>query len=302
MARVIVSLIDEQIRDIVTKALAETKHEVITIEPLDPAEGFSAVADKIMAQEAEVIILDYWSDDAASVKLMQAVIDLVQRPEFIFIEGVGEDTEREQVLMAINEGARAFLPNDFKPNALVSYVERAISGPGRLRPKGASPQENGAAIAHLEETLGDMRIKTSSFQKLVTYLLSTTVSAQNRKVLVVSDSPYQLELLKKFLEEHNFVTLTASNPADGLAIAMKERPRIVVSDLELEGQTGLEFCQTLKFTNKLIPCYFIICTANQDKVSKVMAPGNGVDDCIIKPSGQSDQINFISRVALGLLL
>jgi hypothetical protein len=33
-----------------------------------------------------------------------------------------------------------------------------------------------------------------------------------------------------------------------------------------------------------------------------MVPGNGVDDCIVKPAGQSDQIDFVSRVALGLLV
>jgi hypothetical protein len=39
-----------------------------------------------------------------------------------------------------------------------------------------------------------------------------------------------------------------------LALALAERPRIVVSGMEFEGQTGVEFCQTLKFTNKYVPC------------------------------------------------
>ncbi len=301
MAKVLLSLSDEQIRDTAVAALAETKHEAIVMETLDPAEGLMPVADKIMAQKAEVIVIDYWTDDAASVKLMQAVTDLAQRPQFIFIEQAAEPAEREQVLMALNEGAHAFLPHDFNASALVSYVERAISGPGRLRHLGG-PQNGELAVARLEEALGELRIRTTSFQKLVTYLLATPATAQNRKALLVFDSPYQLELLKKFLEEHNFVTLTAPNPVDGLAVALAERPRIVVSNLEFDGQTGVEFCQTLKFTNKFVPCYFIICTSNKDKIAKVMVPGNGVDDCIIKPSGQSDQIDFVSRVALGLLV
>lgn len=303
MAKVLISLADKRLRDTVMDALAETRHDALVVDLPDPAaEGLIAVADAIMAEKGAVIVMDYWVDDAASVKLMQAVNDQVRRPEFIFIEGAGEKSEREQVLMAINEGARAFLPHVFNPGALVSYVERAISGPGRLRSRASGPQNSEAAIAALEEKLGDLRIRTTGFQKLVAYLLSTPAAAQNRRALLVFDSPYQLELLKKFLEEHNFTTFTAANPVDGLAVALAEKPRIVVSNLEFDGQTGIEFCQALKFTNKFVPCYFIICTSNKDKISKVMVPGNGVDDCIVKPSGQSDQVDFVSRVASGLLL
>jgi Response regulators consisting of a CheY-like receiver domain and a winged-helix DNA-binding domain len=301
MARILLSLSDAEVLRKVENALAETKHEIIR-EDLTYDLGLMAVAEKIMAEKPDVVVMDYWAEDAGSVKLMQTVTDLAARPEFILLEGEGEEAGREQVMMAINEGARAFLPRDFQSEALLNYVERALSGPGRLRLKALENYGPEAAINRLEENLGDLRIKTSGYQKLIDYLLATPVSAQPRKVLVVSDSPYQLELLKKILDEHNFAVLAASNPADGLELALKERPRIIVSDLELEGQTGIEFCQAVKFTNKLVPCYFVICTANQDKIGKVMEPGNGVDDCLVKPSGHSDTVDFISRVALGLLL
>ena len=303
MARILLCLTEEETLTSAREGLAGAKHEVLELACPSPAETtIEAVAALIMEQNADVVVMDYWSEDAASVKLMQTVTDMTDRPEFIFIEAGSEDVEREQVMMALNEGARAFLSKPFKVSALVNYVERALSGPGRLRLKALENYGPEAAINHLEEQLGDSRVKSSSFQKIISYLLSTPVSVQARKVLVVSDSPYQLELLKKILDEHNFQVLTASNPEDGLNVAMSDKPRIIISDLELEGQTGVEFCQTVKFTNKLGPCYFIICTANQDKIGKVMTPGNGVDDCLIKPSGQSDTVDFISRVAVGLLL
>jgi DNA-binding response OmpR family regulator len=85
-------------------------------------------------------------------------------------------------------------------------------------------------------------------------------------------------------------------------VALSENPRIIVSDLELEGGSGLEFCQSVKFTHKITPCHFVICTANQTRFAKVMTPGNGVDDCLLKPSGTHDTQEFIARVAMGLLL
>lgn len=304
MAKIAISLADEATRQTVAGALAGTRHAVAAVEPpLAMEDGPAAVRDAIMALDADVIIMDYWPDDAASVKLMQAVVDMANRPEFIFVEGEGQLVEREQVLMAINEGARSFLPHDFQPAALASYVERAVSGPGRLRPKGAAPDSNGEAVSKLEAALGDARVRATSFQKLVDYLLATPLSAQNRKVLIVSDSPFQRETLKKLLDDHNFVATMASTSAEGVEAAVKEHPRIVVSDWELEdGHTGLELCQALKCGKKLIPLYFVICTANEDKVPSIMTPGNGVDDCILKPANQNDQMGFVSRVAVGLML
>ena len=301
MARILLCLNDETAA-MAAGALAGTRHSVTRITPPDPSAGLKAITSAILEQNADVVVMDYWPEDAVSVKLMQIITETAERPEFIFVETASEPVEREQVLMALNEGAQAFLPRNFQPSALANYVERAVSGPGRLRaklPEAGGPEETANG---LEEQLGSLRRRVSGFQKLISYLLATPGSAQHRKTLVVSDSPYQLDLLKKILDEHNIPVLTASNPADGLNIAMTERPRIIVSDLELEGQTGIEFCQAVKFTNKLIPCYFVICTANQDKISKVMTPGNGVDDCLIKPSGQNDTVEFVSRVAQGFLL
>lgn len=283
-------------------ALAGTKHSVIQIKPLNPDDGLEKAISAILEHKPNVVLMDYWAEDAASVKLMQVVSEKDGRPEFIFVETSPGEINLDQALMAVNEGAKALLTCNFNPKSLVNYIERAASGPGRFRLDLSHQSNSNDDADHLEEQLGQLRSRTTAYQTLIGYLLATPVSAQNRTTLLVSDSSYQLELLKKMLTEHNMPVLTASNPNDGLKIALSERPRIIVSDLELEGQSGVEFCQAVKLTNKIVPCHFIICTANQDRISIVMTPGNGVDDCIIKPSGQNDMKDFIARVALGLLL
>ncbi|MDR2947478.1 MAG: response regulator [Candidatus Adiutrix sp.] len=302
MSKILLCLSDENTATAAAEALAATKHSVSQIPSLSPDDGLPKVAETILEHKSDVVVMDYWPEDAAGIKLMQIVTEQSVRPEFIFIEMPTSPAEREQVMMALNEGACAFLPLNFRPAALVNYVERAAAGPGRLRSKILEHYCQDLEAQRLEEQLGELRSRAHSFQKLIAYLLTAPAAAQQRKTLVVSDSPYQLEMLKKILDDYNIPSLTASNPTDGLKIAVSERPRIIVSDLELEGQTGIEFCQAVKFTNKIVPCHFIICTANQDKIAKVMTPGNGVDDCLLKPSGQSDTVDFISRAALGFLL
>ncbi|MDR2725414.1 MAG: response regulator [Candidatus Adiutrix sp.] len=306
MARILLSLADESLTARAAEALETGRHEQVTHALGElRLEGLTEAAKALAEADPDVVIMDYRPEDAAGVKLMQTVFDLApleHHPAFIFIEGPGQGAAREEVLMAINEGAQAFLPADFQPAALSNYIERALHGPGRLRPRARNSHDADGAILKLEETLGQIRTRSLGFQKVVGHLLATPITTQNRKVLVVSDSSYQREMLKKILEDYNFQVLTASAPPDGLNVALSEKPRIIVSDLELEGSTGLEFCQSLKFTHKLVPCHFVICTANQTKFAKVMSPGNGVDDCLLKPSGTHDTLDFVSRVAMGLLL
>jgi len=303
MARILLSLAEESRAKCVAGALEGGKHELITLGELT-LNDIPAAAKIIMEARGDVAIMDYRSEDAASVKLVQTISDIAElnHPAFILIENAGPETTREEILMALNEGVHAFLPADFQPAALYNYVERAILGPGRLHPRAMDPLHTEDSIKLLEEALGHTRAQSLGFQKVIGFLLSTSLNAQNRKVMVVSDSSYQLEMLRKILEDYNFQVLSAKTIDDALTTAMSENPRIIVSDLELEGQTGLELCQAVKFTHKLVPCYFIICTASQAKLAKTMTPGNGVDDCLLKPSGEHDNLELISRVAMGLLL
>ena len=300
MANILICLADEKIKARVNEALATTKHKVIEGLLPDPEAALKIAIEDILNEKADVVLMDYLNDDAFSVKILQGLTDVADKPDFIFIDSKN-NISREEVLMTVNEGARAILPENFSALSLVNYVERALAGPGRLRFR-VKDGSSAGDTKNLEEKLGYYHSKNKLYEKLVPYLLSTPVSAQARKVLIVSDSPYQLEILKKQLGEHGFATHTAANTKDGLSIALNEKPRIIISDLELEGQTGVDFCKEVKLVHKMGPCYFVVCTANQDKINKVMTPGNGVDDCILKPSGKSDLDMLISRISLGLLL
>ncbi|MGL4208815.1 MAG: response regulator [Candidatus Adiutrix sp.] len=301
MAKVLISLDDAHVLGWVTEALGQTRHEAIFLDAFTADESAATLAEHIMSHKADVMVLNYINEDAASVKLMQCVNDYTGRPEFIFIETDDEAATREQVLMAINEGARAFLPKTVKPAAMLNYLERAISGPLRLRINTQATYDPSSDLDNLTKTLGTMRRKVSLLQQLTSFLLATPLSEQMRKLLIVSDSPYQLERLKVFFEDYNFTVLTAATAADALKKAQGEKPRIVISDLELEDKSGIELCQAIKFTHKIEPCYFVICTANQDSFEKVMLPATGVNDCLVKPSSSNDFAEFISRVAIGLI-
>jgi DNA-binding response OmpR family regulator len=298
-AKVLMLIRDPELRASLSAPLAD-RFAVIEGPPLDPSAGPDPAAAAILAAGPDVVVMDYEAEDALGVKILQEVIDREPKVAFIFVDSDGR-TDRESVLMAVNEGASAFIAPGIQPVALQNYVNRAVSGPRRLS-RHDDPSAEGE-LQDVSERLTRAKTRLNNAQKLIAYLLSTPLSAQPRKVLILSDSQYQRELLRKHLEDHNFVVLTASTMAEAASLAMSERPRIIVSDYELdEGRTGVDFCKDLKFVHKLAPCYFVVCTANQDKAGVIMTPGNGVDDCVLKPATPTALNSMLARVALGLII
>lgn len=301
MARILVCLSDAQEQEKIVTDLRLRKFTVSPGEPVTQEEEPKLVAQRMIEAKADVAIVDYLAADAHSVKVLQSVTDTHKAPRFIFVlpqEGV----EVGHILMAVNEGADAILPRPVKLEALANYAERAVSGPGRFRYEAGREASTAAELVKIEKISKTMQMHMASYRKLISFLLSTAVSNQHRTVLLVSDSAYQRDYLRKLFEDHGFHVDLAEKPDEGITMAMELKPRIVVSDLEMEGKNGIEFCRALKIEHKLVPCYFVICTANSEKIDTVMAPGNGVDACVLKPSNESGNLDLIANAAMGLLL
>ena len=300
MSKILVSLADRDEQEKIASALRLKKHAVsVPDTPLGP-DNHKASVQTILDAKVDVAILDYLADDAASVKILQTATDHAHAPRFIFI--LPDDAPQSHILMAVNEGADAVLQKPVNTEALGNYVDRAVNGPGRFRYELGREHLNTSEVAEMEKSAKTMQTQLAAQRKLIAYLLSTPTASQHRSVLIVSDSAYQRDYLKKLLEDHGFHVQLAENPEVGAEIALAEKPRIIISDLEMEGKNGVEFCHDLKINHKLIPCYFVICTANSEKADSVMAPGNGVDACVIKPSSESGNNELIAQAAMGLLL
>lgn len=100
------------------------------------------------------------------------------------------------------------------------------------------------------------------------------------KVLVIDDDEKLNELLKTYLEDFGFNTITAVNAQDGLKRLKKELPDIIVLDVMLPGMDGFEACKIIRqdFT---VPV--IMLTARGDVTDRVVGLELGADDYLSKP-------------------
>ena len=101
-------------------------------------------------------------------------------------------------------------------------------------------------------------------------------------LLVIEDNPDLRAYLRKELSSSYHVH-EAANGAEGIAIAMREIPAIVVSDLMMPVKDGTEVCRVLKEHQLTSHIPIILLTAKSDIESRLDGYKKGADDYIAKP-------------------
>jgi CheY-like chemotaxis protein len=102
-------------------------------------------------------------------------------------------------------------------------------------------------------------------------------------ILVVDDNPDNLRLLCEILEEHGYQTAMAKNGHDALLFLSKEKTDLILLDIMMPDQDGLQVCQIIKqnITLKDIPIIFVTARAESEDIVQGFSVG-GVD-YITKP-------------------
>lgn len=101
------------------------------------------------------------------------------------------------------------------------------------------------------------------------------------KILLVEDEEAIRKFVKINLEREGYDVYEAGTGEDGIEIAERERPEIVVLDIMLPGIDGFEVCKKLRqeFPNLGI----IMLTAKAEDYDKIMGLQYGTDDYLTKP-------------------
>jgi len=103
------------------------------------------------------------------------------------------------------------------------------------------------------------------------------------KVLVVDDEEDILELLKYNLKKEGYEVKTASNGVRGVEIARSFLPDLVILDIMMPHQDGVETCRQMREIPELNNSYILFLTARTEEYSEVAAFDIGADDYLSKP-------------------
>lgn len=103
-------------------------------------------------------------------------------------------------------------------------------------------------------------------------------------VLVVDDDRDFLEIATRILQQAGYATVEAATGADGIEIARREHPHLVVLDVRLGGLlSGHEVCRILKDEIRPEPAILFVSGARTESYDRVGGLLVGADDYIVKP-------------------
>jgi two-component system response regulator ParR len=100
------------------------------------------------------------------------------------------------------------------------------------------------------------------------------------KVLLVEDDEKLAGLIAYFLSQHGFEVRTEHRGDLALAAFLEFKPKIVVLDLMLPGQSGLHVCREIRSVSETP---IVILTAKEDDLDHILGLESGADDYVIKP-------------------
>jgi signal transduction histidine kinase/DNA-binding response OmpR family regulator len=118
------------------------------------------------------------------------------------------------------------------------------------------------------------------------------------EILIVEDSPTQMERLRFILEKHGFRVVTAPDGREATRLLARIKPVLVISDILMPEVDGYQLCRFIRQDQNLQNIPVILLTALSDPVDVLRALECGADNFIIKPF---EEENLIQRVELFLL-
>jgi len=118
---------------------------------------------------------------------------------------------------------------------------------------------------------------------------------EENSVLIVNDEPDQLTLMGNLLRKAGYGVLTAEDGLEGLTLARRERPDLVISDVSMPRMNGLAFCREIRADLELKNLPILLVTALQkDTASAVAGLNAGADDYLEFPF---DAARLVAKVA-----
>jgi signal transduction histidine kinase/ligand-binding sensor domain-containing protein/CheY-like chemotaxis protein/AraC-like DNA-binding protein len=109
-----------------------------------------------------------------------------------------------------------------------------------------------------------------------------SVPGESRSVLIVDDDAGTRDYLAELFSPA-FTVYRAGNAIDGIKQAGQYVPDIIISDVNMEGMNGIEFCTTMKDDASLSHIPIILLTGSEAQETKLEGLEGGADDYITKP-------------------
>lgn len=121
-------------------------------------------------------------------------------------------------------------------------------------------------------------------------------------ILIVDDEPGVIEIISFFLENQGYQIITAEDGRQALDRVRKDKPDVVITDVNMPEIDGIEVCQRLKRSKSTRYLPVILVTAKGDTETRIRAKDAGADDFLDKPINELELSTRIRSLLRSKLL
>jgi twitching motility two-component system response regulator PilH len=119
------------------------------------------------------------------------------------------------------------------------------------------------------------------------------------KVLIVDDSPTQLQGLRLIVERMGHQVVTADDGAHGVAVAKTEIPDLVLMDVVMPNLNGFQATRQISKDPKTSHIPVILVTTKDQETDKVWGMRQGAKAYITKPINEDQLVQTIQEILGG---
>ncbi len=259
MATILVIDDERLLCDLLQGALSRHGHEVSTA--YSGREGITSFRDR----RPRFTLLDLSLPDINGIEVLKQIRQIDPQSAVIILTGSASDQLERQ---ARELGITDFLIKELSFDVLIGAVRRAMQAPG----KPAGHPRTAAGPAGAPATL-----------------------QEEHSILIVDDEAQIRDMLTQYLSQHNYRVLSAHDGQTGLALAERERPHLIILDINMPGMNGVEVLRKLR--TKHYAGGVIMLTGVQDEKLLKEALRLGSIDIVGKPA-DLERIRLAIEVSL----
>ena len=115
-------------------------------------------------------------------------------------------------------------------------------------------------------------------------------------VLIVDDSPTEMNKLVGLLEKNGYAVLSAESGEQGVTVAKSEQPDAILMDIVLPGLNGFQATRQLNKTQETEHIPVVMVTTKDQETDKVWGMRQGAKAYLTKPVSEQNLIDVLKEV------
>ena len=121
------------------------------------------------------------------------------------------------------------------------------------------------------------------------------MKTKKKQILIVDDEPLWLRSLASELRKVGYQVKEAQSASQALALLVKYRPDLIVSDLRMPDMNGFDLLDKIRHSPSISATPVVFFSAIDDFHAKKVARELGATACLLKPYDKQDLIGILRQ-------